>query len=122
MADPAALVENVLKKQRARSQAGPGGVLHRRLPCNPARLALPCKNAIIDAEAPTYLGAMSVEPNKASRVVVDTYETWRDKRGISRQERSGPGSALNLHSCNGRDEFGTGRTRAPDHPALVVCR
>jgi hypothetical protein len=35
---------------------------------------------------------------------------------------SRPGSALNLHSCNGMDAFGPGRARAPDpRPALVVC-
>jgi hypothetical protein len=37
---------------------------------------------------------MSVEPNKAFRVVVDAYEIWRDKRGISRHERSAALGAL----------------------------
>jgi hypothetical protein len=37
---------------------------------------------------------MSAEPNKAFNAVVDAYETWRDKRGISRQQRSAALGAL----------------------------
>jgi hypothetical protein len=37
---------------------------------------------------------MSAEPKKAFNAVVDAYETWRDKRGISRQQRSAALGAL----------------------------
>ena len=37
---------------------------------------------------------MSADHNKAFNAVVDTYETWRDKRDISRQERSAALGAL----------------------------
>jgi hypothetical protein len=37
---------------------------------------------------------MSAEPNKAFKAVVDAYETWRDKRDISRQQRSAALGAL----------------------------
>ena len=31
---------------------------------------------------------MTAEPNQAFRAVADAYEVWRDKRGLTRQERS----------------------------------
>ena len=37
---------------------------------------------------------MSAEPKQAFRAVVDTYEAWRDKRGLTRQERSAALGAL----------------------------
>ena len=37
---------------------------------------------------------MSTEPKKAFNAVVDAYETWRDKRDISRQQRSAALGAL----------------------------
>ena len=37
---------------------------------------------------------MSAEPKKAFNAVVDAYETWRDKRDISRQQRSAALGAL----------------------------
>jgi hypothetical protein len=37
---------------------------------------------------------MIAEPNKAFNAVVDAYETWRDKRGISSQQRSAALGAL----------------------------
>jgi len=37
---------------------------------------------------------MSSEPKRAFNAVVQAYETWRDKRGISRQERSAALGAL----------------------------
>ena len=37
---------------------------------------------------------MTTEPKKAFNAVVDAYETWRDKRDISRQQRSAALGAL----------------------------
>jgi hypothetical protein len=37
---------------------------------------------------------MIAEPTKAFNAVVDAYETWRDKRGISSQQRSAALGAL----------------------------
>ena len=37
---------------------------------------------------------MSAEPKQAFREVVDAYEAWRDKRGLTRQERSAALGAL----------------------------
>jgi hypothetical protein len=34
---------------------------------------------------PTYNGLMSAEPKQAFRAVVDAYEAWRDKRGLTRK-------------------------------------
>ena len=31
---------------------------------------------------------MTAQPNQAFRAVVDAYEAWRDKRGLTRKERS----------------------------------
>ena len=42
----------------------------------------------------TQNGVMSTEPKKAFNAVVDAYETWRDKRDISRQQRSAALGAL----------------------------
>jgi hypothetical protein len=37
---------------------------------------------------------MTTEPEKVFNAVVDAYETWRDKRGISSQQRSAALGAL----------------------------
>ena len=37
---------------------------------------------------------MNAEPRQAFREVVDAYEAWRDKRGLTRQERSAVLGAL----------------------------
>ena len=37
---------------------------------------------------------MSAEPKQAFRAVVDAYEAWREKRGLTRQERSAALGAL----------------------------
>ena len=52
---------------------------------------------------------MSTEPKKAFNAVVDAYETWRDKRDISRQQRSAALGALStfIHEMGWRVRFRT---------------